>query len=211
MLVLNSASPQYPETLPRKPSRLHLTPLLVKLMRQLLPHHSRPIQRSARTSSEPDQRGSSVDLQPADRLALHCQNPSGPAIALSERVHRLGRGGSYKDNPNAGAVKDKFKENGETRVYGPFDLARCNELLDEANEDADPFHVSHHLSILETLLLMPRWLTTSHWPPNNSGNWPWRDDHRYMMRFGSSRNLRTTKTMLRGKWQGEILTGALLA
>ncbi|KAK1759803.1 hypothetical protein QBC47DRAFT_116420 [Echria macrotheca] len=62
-----------------------------------------------------------------------------PRLRFQNGFTVWGGGGSYKDNPNTAAIKDKEK-GGKSRVYKDFDFRRVDKILEEdAAEDADPW------------------------------------------------------------------------
>ncbi len=68
-----------------------------------------------------------------------------PRLRFQNGFTNWGGGGSYKTNPNTGAIKDGFKD-GQSRVFKDFDFRRVDEILEDAREDADPWFVSCPLS-----------------------------------------------------------------
>ena len=64
-----------------------------------------------------------------------------PRLRFQNGFTNWGGGGSYKTNPNTGAIKDAFKD-GQSRVFKDFDFRRVDEILEDAREDADPWFVS---------------------------------------------------------------------
>jgi hypothetical protein len=67
-----------------------------------------------------------------------------PRLRFQNGYTIWGGGGSYKDNPKTGAIKDQFKDG--DRTFRDFDFRRVDELLEDAREDADPWFVSCPLS-----------------------------------------------------------------
>lgn len=63
-----------------------------------------------------------------------------PKLRFQNGFTAWGGGGSYRDNPNTGALKDNFKDG--DRTFRDFEFSRCDEIRDDARGDSDPWMVS---------------------------------------------------------------------
>ena len=91
-----------------------------------------------------------------------------PRLRFQNGFTAWGGGGSYRDNPKAGAIKDQFK-GGEGsgpggRQFRDFEFRRCDEIYEDARNDADPWFVSPPIPNFLNYSFLPlaaliQWLT----------------------------------------------------
>ncbi|KAK4200817.1 hypothetical protein QBC40DRAFT_325923 [Triangularia verruculosa] len=61
-----------------------------------------------------------------------------PRLRLQNGYTTWGGGGSYRNNPKTGAIKDSFKDG--DRTYRDFDFKRVDEIREDARNNSDPWY-----------------------------------------------------------------------